>query len=42
VAFGADGSFTYATFTGGTPCTRAAFGGRDPLPNVAKNCYLVG
>ncbi|HEY2694369.1 MAG TPA: trehalase family glycosidase [Pseudonocardiaceae bacterium] len=42
VAFGADGSFTYAPFTGGTPCTRAAFGGRDPLPNVAKNCYLVG
>jgi hypothetical protein len=42
VAFGADGSFTYATLTGGTPCTRAAFGGHDPMPNVVKTCYLVG
>ena len=37
VAFGADGDFVYATFTGGTPCTRAAFDGQDPMPNAVKN-----
>jgi hypothetical protein len=41
VAYGADGDFVYRTFTGGTPCTTAAFGGTDPLFNVAKACYLA-
>jgi len=26
------------TATGSTPCTAAAFGGVDPLPNVVKSC----
>ncbi|MFF7197346.1 trehalase family glycosidase [Streptomyces sp. NPDC008079] len=41
VAYGAAGDYLYATFTGGTPCTTAAFGGGDPIPNVAKSCYLT-
>ena|GEM_PF-7101643 len=40
VAYGAQGSFLYKTFTGGTPCTGAAFGGTDPLYGVAKSCYV--
>ena len=40
VAYGARGAYVYRTFTGGTPCTTAAFGA-DPLRNVAKSCYLV-
>lgn len=40
VAFGANGVFGYRTFTADTPCTSAAFGG-DPLPDVAKSCYLT-
>ncbi|WP_272140116.1 alpha-L-rhamnosidase-related protein [Stigmatella ashevillensis] len=40
VAYGANGAFLYKTFTGGTPCTAAAFGGTDPLYGVAKSCYL--
>jgi hypothetical protein len=40
VAFGADGDYVYATFTGGTPCTATAFG-TDPLPYVTKACYLT-
>ncbi|MDC0710555.1 alpha-L-rhamnosidase [Stigmatella sp. ncwal1] len=40
VAYGANGAFLYKTFTGGTPCTAAAFGGADPLYGVAKSCYL--
>ncbi|GLY43189.1 hypothetical protein Amsp01_092120 [Amycolatopsis sp. NBRC 101858] len=40
VAYGARGAFVYRTFTGGTPCTTAAFG-TDPLPGIAKSCYLT-
>lgn len=40
VAYGARGAFVYRTFTGGTPCTTAAFG-TDPLNGVAKACYLT-
>ncbi|MFK0153205.1 MGH1-like glycoside hydrolase domain-containing protein [Streptomyces sp. NPDC090493] len=41
VAYGARGTFVYRTFTGGTGCTTAAFGGTDPLPGVRKGCYLT-
>jgi hypothetical protein len=41
VAYGADGDYVYATFTGGTPCTSTAFG-TDPLTNVGKSCYVTG
>ena len=40
VAYGARGAFVYRSFTGGTPCTTAAFG-TDPLNGVAKSCYLT-
>lgn len=40
VAMGARGSYLFRTFTGGTPCTTAAFGS-DPLPGVQKSCYLT-
>jgi hypothetical protein len=40
VAYGARGAFVYHTFSGGTPCTTAAFG-TDPLNGVAKSCYLT-
>jgi hypothetical protein len=40
VAYGARGAFVYRTFTGGTPCTTAAFG-TDPLNGVSKSCYLT-
>ncbi|MGC4806142.1 alpha-L-rhamnosidase C-terminal domain-containing protein [Micromonospora sp. DT233] len=40
VAYGARGKYVYRSFTGGTPCSTAAFGG-DPLPNVPKSCYLT-
>jgi serine protease len=40
VAYGADGSYRYKSFTGGTPCTNAAFG-TDPIVSVVKSCYLT-
>ncbi|SCE21409.1 alpha-L-rhamnosidase [Streptomyces sp. DvalAA-14] len=40
VAYGADGDYLYATFTGSAPCTSAAFGS-DPLAGVAKSCYVT-
>ena len=40
VAYGANGSYDYATLPGGTACTNAVFG--DPVPNTAKSCYLTG
>jgi hypothetical protein len=40
IAYGARGAFVYRTFTGGTPCTTAAFG-TDPLNGVSKSCYLT-
>ncbi len=40
VAFGTGGEYVYETFTGSTPCTATAFG-RDPVPGVAKACYLT-
>jgi spore coat protein U-like protein len=39
VAFGANGSYTYATKTNGTTCTDDVFG--DPLYGTAKFCYLL-
>ena len=40
VAYGANGSYKFATLGGGgTACTNAVFG--DPLPNTAKACYLL-
>jgi hypothetical protein len=38
VRFGANGQWATIMATGSTPCTTAAFGGVDPLPNVAKTC----
>jgi len=40
VAFGANGSYNYATLGGGTACSNAVFG--DPAFGTAKSCYLVG
>ncbi|MFC1434032.1 trehalase family glycosidase [Streptacidiphilus sp. N1-3] len=40
VAYGADGDYLYRTFAGGAACTNTAFG-NDPLPGVAKSCYLT-
>jgi hypothetical protein len=39
VAFGANGSFNYATETNGTNCTTGVFG--DPLYGTVKACYLL-
>ncbi|MER5430130.1 SGNH/GDSL hydrolase family protein [Streptomyces sp. NPDC002588] len=39
VAFGANGSFRYATLPGGTACTDEVFG--DPIFGTAKSCYLI-
>ncbi len=39
VAFGANGSFSYATLTNGTACTNGVFG--DPLYGTVKACYLT-
>ena len=40
VAFGANGSYKYATLgSGGTACTDAVFG--DPIPGTSKACYLM-
>jgi parallel beta-helix repeat protein len=36
VRYGANGSYVYKTFTGGTACTNAVFG--DPAPGAAKRC----
>ncbi len=38
VAFGANGSFNYATETDGTSCTDGVFG--DPLYGTVKACYI--
>ena len=38
IAYGANGAFNYQVRATSTPCTNTQFG--DPLPNVAKNCYL--
>jgi hypothetical protein len=40
VAYGARGAFVYRTFTGGTPCTTAAFA-TDPLNGISKSCYFT-
>jgi hypothetical protein len=41
VAFGANGSYNYATLGGGgTACTDAVFG--DPAIGTAKSCYVMG
>lgn len=39
VAFGANGSYKYATETNGVACTTGVFG--DPAYGVAKACYLI-
>ncbi len=38
VRFGANGQWRTITATGSTPCTAAAFGNVDPIPNVVKSC----
>jgi hypothetical protein len=40
VAFGLNGAFRFTVATGSVPCTTAVFGS-DPLPNVAKTCYVT-
>ena len=41
VAFGANGSYKYATLGGGgTPCTDAVFG--DPAVGTVKSCSVIG
>jgi hypothetical protein len=40
VAYGANGSYKYATLGGGTGCNSSVFG--DPTPGTAKACLLVG
>jgi len=40
VRYGANSSFAYKTFTGGTACTNAVFG--DPAPGVPKQCAVGG
>jgi len=37
VAFGANGHFTYGSFTGGASCNTGTFG--DPAPGSSKSCY---
>ncbi len=39
VRYGANSTFFYGVFTDGLTCDNASFGG-DPVPNVAKSCYL--
>jgi hypothetical protein len=39
VAFGANGSYKYATQTNGSACTTGIFG--DPLYGTVKSCYLI-
>jgi beta-glucanase (GH16 family) len=40
VLYGANGSYTTKTLTGGAACNNTTFG--DPAPGVAKHCYLPG
>ncbi len=40
VAYGANGTFVYKTFTGGTLCSYTIFG--DPLPGWQKYCFIPG
>jgi hypothetical protein len=40
VAYGANGSYSYATLGGGTACSNAVFG--DPSSGTVKACYVVG
>ncbi len=39
VAFGANGSYNYATETNGTSCSNSVFG--DPIFGTVKGCYLL-
>ncbi|MFI6077376.1 trehalase family glycosidase [Actinoplanes sp. NPDC051343] len=38
VAFGANGRYSFGSFTGSTPCTNAVFG--DPVSGQVKACYV--
>jgi len=40
MAFGANGNYYFKNVTGAVTCDRTTFGG-DPVPNVAKACYLI-
>jgi hypothetical protein len=40
LAYGA-GTYAYQPVHGPTPCTTAAFGGKDPAPGLLKSCYLA-
>ena len=39
VAFGADGRYTFNTFTNQTSCSNSAFP-EDPVPGTVKNCFI--
>ncbi len=39
VRYGANNTFAYGEFSGGTACSNAVFG--DPVPNVAKACAVA-
>jgi hypothetical protein len=39
VRYGANGSYTTGTFTGGVSCSNSVFG--DPIPGVYKSCDIV-
>jgi hypothetical protein len=41
VRFGANGQWNTMMVTGSTPCTLAAFGNVDPLPDVVKSCEYL-
>jgi hypothetical protein len=41
VRFGANGQWNTMMATGSTPCTIAAFGNVDPLPDVVKSCEYL-
>jgi hypothetical protein len=40
VAYGTDGGYRFQVVTGSVACTNTAFG-TDPVPGVAKNCYVA-
>jgi hypothetical protein len=39
IAYGANGTFSYRTFSTSTPCTNSVFG--DPISGIAKTCYIA-
>lgn len=35
---GANGQYSYGSYTGGTPCTNTVYG--DPVSGTSKPCYV--